>query len=163
MRRIARFPKSYRRGIWLEGRFRLEHWLGLGHRFGLVEAIALVRNMTRNLPRNYDRIIVLVVARTAHPGLFEAGRDHRDLDRVFHLLVQNRAEDDVGIFVSGALNDGASLLHFGKLQRIRARDVDENAAGSVDRARLEQRRRDGALRRFHGAMLAGAVAVPITA
>ena len=95
------------------------------------------------------------VPRTTHIFFFKSCRDHSDLDRVFHLLVQNRAEDNVGIFVSGALNNRASLLHFGELQRIRSRDVDENSAGSVDRARLEQRRRDGALRGFDCAVLAG--------
>src|SRR5207245_2485798 len=153
MRRITRLAKRYRRGIWLEGRFRHENWLGLGHRFRLVEAIALARSLSRYLPRKYHRIIVFVLARTTHVFFFKSRRDHGDLDRVLHLLVQNRAKDDVGIFVSRALDDGASLLHFGKLQRIRPRDVDENPAGSVDRARLQQRRGDGALRGFHSAVL----------
>src|SRR5260370_32922875 len=90
-----------------------------------------------------------------HVFLFETGRNNSDLDRVFHLLVENRAEDDVGIFMSRALNNRACLLHFGELQRIRARDVDEDAAGSVDCARLQQRRSDGTLSGFHRAMLAG--------
>jgi len=118
--------------------------------------------MPRGLSRNDDRVEAVVMSRTPHIGLFEASRDHRDLDRVFHLLVEHGAEDDVGILVS-ALNNRASLLHFGQLQRIRARDVDENAARSIDRARFEQRRGDGALRRFDGAMSPAAVAVPITA
>src|ERR1700704_3846380 len=150
MRRIAQLAKRHRRGIWLEGRFRNENWLRLGHRRGLVEVIALARSLSRNVSGPYHWIIVFALARTAHVLFFEAGCYHRDLNRVFHLLVENRSEDDVGIFMSRALNNRATLLHFGKLQRIRARNVDENPAGSVDRARLEQRRRDGTLRRFHG-------------
>ena len=38
---MTRFSKRHGRGIWLEGRFRHENRLGLGHRFGLVEVIAL--------------------------------------------------------------------------------------------------------------------------
>src|SRR5947209_16453073 len=68
----------------------------------------------------------------AASDLAEPGGDHRDLHRVLHLLVHNGTENDVGIFVSGALNDGTSLLHFGKFQRSRAGDVDEDAAGSID-------------------------------
>ena len=85
-------------------------------------------------------------------GFAEAGRDDRDLHRVFHLFVEHRAEDDVGIFVGGALNDRAGLLHFGQLQRSRAGDVDEDAAGAVDGSGFEQRRSDGALRGFDGAL-----------
>ena len=70
-----------------------------------------------------------MVARTAHIAFSESSRDHGDLDRVFHLLVEDGAKDDVGVFVSGALDDGASLLHFGKLERTRSGDVDEDAAG----------------------------------
>src|SRR6266481_3738763 len=61
MRRITRLPKRYRRGIWLEGRFRHENRLGLGHRFGLVEAIALARSLSRYIARyvarKNDRIV----------------------------------------------------------------------------------------------------------
>src|ERR1700686_1103757 len=49
MRRTTRLPKRDRRGIWLEGRFRHKNWLGLGHRFGLVEVIALARSLPRNV------------------------------------------------------------------------------------------------------------------
>jgi len=66
--------------------------------------------------RHDDRVKGFMMARSAHGGLTEAGGDHRDLDRVFHFFVEHSAEDDVGVFVSRALNNGASLLHFGELQ-----------------------------------------------
>ena len=49
--------------------------------------------------------------------LLEAGGDDGDLHFVLHLLVKHRAEDDVGVFVRGALNDGGSLVDLGQLQR----------------------------------------------
>src|SRR5437879_13348200 len=58
MRRITQFSKRYRRGIWLEGRFRHENWLGLGHRLRLVEMIALARSLSRYIARKNHRIIV---------------------------------------------------------------------------------------------------------
>ena len=68
------------------------------------------------MPRHDDWIAVLVSPQMAHIRLFEAGRDDGDLDCIFHLLVEHGAKDDVGIFVSCALDDGAGLLHFGELQ-----------------------------------------------
>src|SRR5512141_871875 len=84
----------------------------------------------------------------------EAGGNDRDLDLVLHLLVEHGAEDDVGVLVGGALDDGGSLVDFGELERTRTGDVDENAASAVDGAGFQQRRGDGALRDGGGAMLA---------
>ena len=84
--------------------------------------------------------------------LAETGGDHGNLHRIFHLLVQHGAENDVGIFVRGALNDRAGLLHFGELERCGTGDVDEDAARAIDGAGLEQRRGDGFLRGFDGAL-----------
>jgi len=53
----------------------------------------------------------------AHSRHFaESSCDHGDLHAVFHLLVEHSAEDDVGVVVCSALNDGAGLLHFRELQ-----------------------------------------------
>ena len=46
----------------------------------------------------------------------EASGNHRNLHRVLHLLVHHRAENNIGIFMRRALDDGASLLHLGQLQ-----------------------------------------------
>src|SRR5208282_1976030 len=143
MRRRAhgcRFLKSRWRRFWLEGGFWLEDGLGFERRFWLAEVITRLRNVARNLPRNvsgqYDWIKIFKMAGTPHTGLFETGCDHRDLDRVLHLLVEHGAKNDVGIFVSRTLNDGASLLHLGQFQRTRAGDIDKNAARSIDRTRF---------------------------
>ncbi len=45
------------------------------------------------------------------------GRDHRDLHLIAHALIQDRAEDDVGIFVGRRLNQRRRFIHFRKLQR----------------------------------------------
>src|SRR5271170_4416940 len=106
-----RLLKSYWCGIWLECRPGLENWLRCGYRFGIEEMITLLRYVTRSIsrdvPRNYHGIIALVLPRPAHLRLFESGRNHGDLDCVLHLLVQNRAENNVGVFVSCALNNRA--------------------------------------------------------
>ena len=70
---------------------------------------------------------------------------------VLHLFIEHGAEDDVGILVRGALNDGACFLHFGELERSGSSDVDEDAASAVDGSSFEQRRGDGFLRGFGGA------------
>ncbi len=49
--------------------------------------------------------------------VFESGGDDRDLHRVLHFFIQHSTENDVGVFVSGALDDAARLLHLGQLQR----------------------------------------------
>jgi hypothetical protein len=82
------------------------------------------------------RFLRAVARRT---NLAESGGNHGDLHRIFHLLVHHRAENNVGIFVRRALNDGARLLHFRQLQRRRPSDVDEDAARPVDGSSFEQR------------------------
>ena len=46
----------------------------------------------------------------------EAGCDNRDLHVVLHLLVKHSAKDDVGVLVSGVLDDGRRLVHLRKFQ-----------------------------------------------
>src|SRR6185437_17074989 len=85
----------------------------------------------------------------------EAGGDHGDLYSVLGLVIQHGAEDDVGIFVSGALDDAGGLIHFAELERTGAGDVDEDAARPVNGARFQQGRSDGTLGRFRGPAFAG--------
>ena len=81
----------------------------------------------------------------------ESGGDDRDLHFVFHLFVVHRTEDDVGVFVRCALDDGERLVHLRQLHRTRPGDINKDAARSVDRSRFEQRRCDGRLCGFHRA------------
>src|SRR5713101_2515831 len=83
--------------------------------------------------------------------LAEAGGNDRDLDLLFHLFIQNRAEDDVGILVGGALNDRGGLVDLGETQRAGAGDVDENTAGAIDGPGLEEGGGNGSLSRLGGA------------
>ena len=84
----------------------------------------------------------------------EARRDHRNLHRVFHFLIQNRTENNIGIVMRCALDDRARLLHFGQLESSRACDVDEDASSAVDRSRLQQWRRNRSFGRVGSAILA---------
>ena len=72
------------------------------------------------------------------------------------LLVEHRAEDDVGFFVSRVLDQRRSLVYLAQLQVAGAADVDEDALGAVDRAGFEQRRGHGRLGGFDGAVRATA-------
>src|SRR5439155_21276759 len=82
----------------------------------------------------------------------EAGGDHRDAYLVTHRVVDDRAEDDVGIRVSGAMDDLGRLVDLEQAEVAAARDVEEAAARSLD-GRLEQRARDGRSCRVDGPTL----------
>ena len=45
-------------------------------------------------------------------GVLEAGGDYGDLDAVLHAVVLHGAEDDVGIFVRGFLDDAGGFVNF---------------------------------------------------
>lgn len=45
-------------------------------------------------------------------GFLEACGDDRDFNGVFHGIVHDRAEDDVGVFMRGFLDDGRSFVNF---------------------------------------------------
>ena len=45
-------------------------------------------------------------------GTIEAGRNDGDLDLAFHPRIHDRAEDDVGLFVSGFLDDAGCFADF---------------------------------------------------
>ena len=84
----------------------------------------------------------------------EAGCNHRDLHLPFERRVDDRAEDDVGVFVRRFLNDGRCLTHFDQREIRSASDVDDDTAGALDRRVFEQRARNGAARRLDRAVLA---------
>ena len=104
------------------------------------------------------------IARALRHLLAEAGRDHRDLHLVAHALVQHRAEDDVAVLMRRVLDDASRPRSPRSASGARARDVDQDAARSVDRAGLQQRRSHRGHRRIHRAVLRRVrIAVPITA
>jgi len=95
---------------------------------------------------------------------FEAGGDDRDFDGVFHLIVLNRAKNNVGVFVRGFLYDGRGFVHFVQRKAGAAGNIDENALRALDGVVLQQRARDGAIFAASTARFVPvATAVPITA
>src|SRR6202030_44631 len=90
----------------------------------------------------------------AHVVLLETGGDHRDFDLIAHAFVENGAEDDVGVFMSGILNEGRSDVHLTQPEGAGTADIDENAASAVDSTRLQQRRGHGSLGGRNGAIVA---------
>src|SRR5579859_6264875 len=63
----------------------------------------------RRLPRlgHKGRPLLLFLA-----GLAETRGDYGNLDGLLHGIVHHRAEDDVGVFMRGLLNDRGSFVHF---------------------------------------------------
>ena len=84
----------------------------------------------------------------------ETGGDDGHLDRARLVPIDHGAEDDVRVGVGGFLNDVRRLGDLVQGHVLSARDVDQDALRAVDRRVFQQRRGDGALRRFHRAMLA---------
>src|SRR5207249_9337590 len=110
-------------------------------RLGFREEIAgapLFRKLHGVLMRGGEGRANFLMTRPGGWSFAEPGGDDSDLHGVFHLLVHNGAENNVGVFVSGALNDGARLLHFCQLERGRSGDVDEDAARAIDGSSFEQ-------------------------
>src|SRR5947199_1703133 len=62
----------------------------------------------------------------------EAGGDHRDAHLVAHRVVDNGAEDDVGVGVGHAADDLGSLVDLEEAEVAPARDVEQDAAGALD-------------------------------
>jgi len=72
----------------------------------------------------------------------EAGGDHGDADFVAHGLVDDVAEDEVDVGVGDLLDDVGRLVDLEQSEVRAAGDVEQDAAGAVDR-RLEERAGDG--------------------
>ncbi len=68
----------------------------------------------------------------------EAGSDDGDFHLFAHALVLHGSENDVGIFMRGRLDERGGLVDLRKLEGAGAGDVDEDAAGTVDGAGVEQ-------------------------
>src|SRR5437660_6697819 len=84
------------------------------------------------LDRRRATVLLVDFAAGLGPG-HETGGDHGDLDLARHLLVDDRAEDDVGVLVGGAAHDLGGLVDFVERQVGAAGDIEEDDAGTVDR------------------------------
>src|SRR5438270_10477776 len=84
-------------------------------------------------------------------GVLEARGDDGDLHGVLHVVVLHGAEDDVGIFMSGLLNDARGFVDFMQREAGAAGNVDEDALRALDGVVFEKRTGDGAVRSIHGA------------
>src|SRR3954447_7990468 len=76
----------------------------------------------------------------------EPGGDDRDLDLVAHLVVDHRAEDDVGVLMGDPMDYLRRRIHLEEPHARRSGDVEQDPARTVD-GRFEQRAAD---RRFGG-------------
>src|SRR5205814_3146493 len=83
----------------------------------------------------------------------EPGRDHRHSQLVGRALVDDGAEDDVGVRRGGALDDLGRLVHLEEPKVAAAGDVEQDAGRSLHRL-LEERARYRGLRRLGRAALA---------
>ncbi len=87
----------------------------------------------------------------------EARGDHRALHLARERVVDDGAEDDVGFRGCRLRDDTRGLVDFEHREVVAARDVEEDALGTVD-GELEERRIDRGAGCFGGAAVAGAVA-----
>ena len=87
----------------------------------------------------------------------EAGGDDRDPDLVAHLVVDDGAEDDVGVGVGHAVDDLGRLVDLEQAEVAATGDGEQDAAGALDGG-LEQRAGDGGPGRVERPTLARAVA-----
>src|SRR3954451_24783031 len=103
--------------------------------------------------------VARLLARGAGAGgaVVEAGGDHRHADLVAHVLVDDRAEDDVRGRVRGALDDLGRLVDLEQADVAAAGDVEQDAGRALD-GLLEQRTRDRLLGRLGRAVLAARLA-----
>src|SRR5712692_7634678 len=85
-------------------------------------------------------------------GFAESRGDDRDLYLLLHVVIHDRAENDVGVFMRGFLNDGRRLVHFMKREAGRSAHIDQDTLRALDRVVLEQRAADGAVGRIYGAI-----------
>src|SRR5205085_3462924 len=76
----------------------------------------------------------------------EAGGDDGHPHLVAHGLVDDAAEDDVGVGVGDAVDDLGRLVDLEQTEVVAPGDLEEDAAGTLDR-RLEEGARDGAASR----------------
>jgi hypothetical protein len=89
-------------------------------------------------------------------SFLESRGDYGDLHGIFHLVVLHGAENDVGVFVGGFLDDRRSFVDFLQREAGAAGNVDQDALRALDRIVFEQRASDGAIGGIDRAAGAGA-------
>src|SRR5262245_66497506 len=77
-------------------------------------------------------------ARGAQAGAVEAGGDHRHADLVGQPVVDDGAEDDVGVAVGRRVDDLRRLVDLEQAEVLAAGDDEQDADGALERP-LEQR------------------------
>ena len=82
----------------------------------------------------------------------KAGGDNRDLQIVSEFLVGHGTENDSGVFMNHLADNRCRVVHLMKGKVVAPRDVQQYAAGAVDRGLLQERTGDGQARR-HGSTL----------
>src|SRR3989442_10090470 len=102
-------------------------------------------------PRQIDD---LAARHRRFPLLAEAGGNDRHADLVLEAVVDDRAEDDVGVLVGRLLDDARRLLDLVQRQVGAAGEVDQDALGALDGGVVEQRTGDRLLGGVDRAMLA---------
>src|SRR3984885_13371130 len=109
--------------------------------------------LARSFPRFWQ--IGWLLLRFAAGDIAEARCDHGNFHGLLHCVVHYRTENDIGIFVSGFLDDGRSLVDLLQAETGRAGDVDQNSLRALDAIVFEQRAVDGAIGGIDGAIRAG--------
>ena len=72
-------------------------------------------------------------------GVLEARGDDGDLHGVLHVVILHGAEDDVGIFMSGLLNDARGFVDFMQREARTAGNVDQNSLRTLNGDRKSTR------------------------
>src|SRR6185503_19606833 len=99
-----------------------------------------------------EREILALAPLTAERPV-ETRRDHRHAHLPVHALVDDSAEDDVGVEIGGPGDDLGGLVDLEEADIRPARDVEQDAGGAFDGG-LEERRRHCRARSLGGAVLA---------
>ena len=87
-------------------------------------------------------------------GFLEARGNHGDLDGVFHRVVLHGAENDVGVFVRGFLDDARGFVNFVQREAGAAGNIDEDALRALNGIVFEERAGDSAVGGVNGAIRA---------
>src|ERR671915_551404 len=79
------------------------------------------------------RPALALLTRGAEAGAVEPGRDHGDADLVAEPVVDDGAEDDVGVRVGRRVDDLRRLVDLEEPEVLTAGDVQQDAAGALHR------------------------------
>src|SRR5258706_3802939 len=88
-------------------------------------------------------------------GFLETRGDDSNFHCVLHRFVLHSAENNVGVFRGGLLNDRGRFVNFVQRKAWAAANVDENSLRAMNRIIFEQRAGDRAIRGVDGAIRSG--------